>query len=295
MFEFIPGVTPCYAPTPTEKFLQCQLRWALDRKWRPRALLTRADVARSVGIAFHKGIELYFNDRKCEGKTVIPGLYVDAAVDNFKNWLNTEAHRGCDQEARTEIEVVPKTLEGMLRQFVAQEHLTKLYNVVSVELTLKPWGNCRLDLVLSDDLGLIVPDIKTRVYSSRYYRDQEFLQFPYTRQAYHYTWAAEQHFKEEVNRVILLVVPRNTRPTLLSETYYVNREYRETVWRLGSIEVWRNMYAVASGQRFPIPSDTHRFHNKTCEYFRACTHHMLRHSSMLEDYTERVKNDKTLR
>ena len=213
MIEIIPGVTPIYSPSATSLFKQCQMKWWLRTQgWKLPSMLTRKDVTGAMGNAFHVAAKAYMlAEQSMRGNA--EGYYIAMAKEYYFDWFAANQHLGLDDKAQADNEDAMQIISAMVKAFYNQTFFDEVYDIVEVENQLVDYGNCIPDLVLRDRHGLIDVDYKTRTYSSDFYKRREIDEFHQTRQMLHYTWAIQHKYQEPVERCMLVIIPRNKRPT----------------------------------------------------------------------------------
>ena len=210
-----------WSPSSTEKFMQCPMRWWLDRQ----GAIGRArdESAMEQGSAYHAVMALHWKEWP---------LVVDIHPDVRKAVDRTLAQEG----------------EALREQ-----------GVVCVECVLGGTDEERLrhgrypgtaDLVTDNGSGLTVTDYKTKNTLQPAYVDAELRQTQRSWQFKQYAWFVQERFNRPVTRVRKLLVAFKPSLRVWLATYPIT-QHELSMWRMQAEQVWHLMDGVVDGMVAP--------------------------------------------
>lgn len=267
-------------------FHECETKFVLMQEgWRKgEPTVGKGRVAASMGSAFHAAAAVYHIHRMNGTKHNVDDLH-SIAVEFYETWKASVLNLVWDDKAYGEEADYAVVFRKMIEAYIKTETLTKMYEIVAVEETFpEKFGSSTPDLILKDRHGLVCVDIKTRRYSSDYYKRRDIADFPGTTQMLLYTLAIQELHGETCDRCILALVPRNKRPKPEFHTSYIDTRYRDGVWWAAMQQTWKDMHASLDGERTPKMSPVHRTNFGACPFISACMNHCLNRETMPEEY-----------
>ena len=257
-----------YSPTSTLTFARCpQMYRFYTSGWQPKHI-GRVDMAAAAGVAFAKGMEVYFQAGLDRGMSTNVRKAIDAAqtcaLDYIRVRLAAGGSMGADDNAYVQL---PERLEKAITKFVRKWSFPPDWDNFRPELVFPDHGNCRIDLLCDTELGPCIVDFKTKVTRPAPYVLSEFISvLEHSWQFYHYIWAARQ-MGVEVQSYAACVVCFEPWEVVL-EQWVVDEAYLEE-W-LTSAEVWwERMEAAELLGDYPMSPD-HSDRYGLCRYSETC-------------------------
>ena len=238
-----------YSPSQTVAFMECPTNRELSsiEKYVP-IRLTRKEIGGIAGTAFAVGAEQYH--KWLSGKPTgaleedVSKQWVMQAGAATVEELSDYTEAGC--ELSGDLADFRHSLPGLVmrgvRRYIDKAPIPKLWNILSVEETIREAGYCRPDLIfdLYDALGMA--DVKFKLRLDKRYKDQTILEYLNSWQFYHYAWAASLVHKRPCKTMTLILV--TLEPFDVDIKTVSIEEEKMKLWKESADTVWRIMNAV---------------------------------------------------
>lgn len=270
-----------YSPSRTEAFDVCSLKGLKMYKegWMKREA-DNSLLGRIVGAAFAEGTQYA---HRGEG---------DGTDHAFKLFDRTVAHYiqyGVSFQAdMTKLRV---TLGRSLAKYWSQNPFTH-WQVRGVELALKDYGNCRLDVLGIDPEGYwSIADLKYKRQLRTDYLTKTVNDYKDSWQFMHYPWAYNDWVAkgstpgyEPAQRMYLVLVIAEPFQ-ILSYPFYT-RDALQARWLKSAQQKWADISAIQSGDRAPVMAASHRDAYGECPLKQACLEFDFNEGLMQFDYCQ---------
>lgn len=275
------GSKMIYSPSRTEAYDMCSLKGKLMYQdgWEPREA-NNGTVGRIVGAAFAKGSEEVHKGT---------GNGVCVAGDLFDRTVNHYVLHGVTFS--TNMNTVKEELCKVLGKYGKDNPFQK-WTQVQAEVTLKEYGNCRLDVVGIDNEGYVsIADCKYKRTLNTDYLNKTVNEYRDSWQFQHYPWA----YNNWVDHVVGEPYHPATRMylVLITASPYRVLSYPFTVkpalqkrWAASAQQAWADIAAIESGNRQPRMATVHRSNFGDCPMKRACFDLDLDEGLMNFEYTK---------
>lgn len=281
-----------YSPSKTEAYDACSLKGKLmyTDHWEPREA-NNGTVGKISGTAFAKGAEDIH--KGYSNGVLLAGALFDRTVAHY---VNHGVSFSMDLvKARA---VLLKTLE---KYHTADPF--KGWVITGTELSLKDYGNCRLDIVGKDPEGYwAIADNKYKRTLSNDYLNRNVAEYRDSWQFQHYPWAYNDYvtsnpeyreYKETqpVARIWLILVIAEPFK-VLQYPFFVNERLQKR-WAASAQQKWADLAGYESGNRQVVMATTHRDVYGECQFKKACFEQDLDPDLMRFDYVQvpRLKDE----
>lgn len=253
----------------------------LRREGWVRKVLQKRDLAGIVGTAFAAGAGAYHTLRMNheEGGQPLADLNKVKAGAAAMGIADRILHQHLERIERDGFIVnatddlyltqMPTRVQKAVAKYVQNDPLLPTWKIVSVEQELPEHGGARPDLIVRDDLGLAVVDLKSKVELRQQWKAKTVADYQNHDQMFHYAWAVGEAYGEPVQRYYIALVVFE--PTFSVELL-PNEINQETlsVWLQGRRRVWDLMAQEDRGDAVPFMSDKHADNFGRCDYEEAC-------------------------
>lgn len=277
-----------YSPSRTEAYDFCSLKGAT--LYRDGWMLKEADngtVGRIVGAAFAEGtyrIHAKLSTGIDEGECLF-----DRQVAHYVQYGVTFS-----QDLAHTREILGKSLV----KYAAQNPFEK-WQIKGAEVSLKDYGNCRLDVLGIDPEGYwSIADIKYKRQLKLEYLNKTINEYRDSWQFQHYPWAyndyveknpVEDHqnggllWEPAVRMYLVLVIAEPFR--VLSYPFFT-KDKLQVRWLRSAQQKWLDIKAIEDGEREPVMSAVHRDMYGDCPLKRACLEMALDPQLMSHEYVQ---------
>lgn len=263
-----------YSPSRTEAYDACSLKGKLMYVdgWEPREA-NNGTVGRIVGAAFARG-----SQEVHEGT----GDGVRVASDLFDRTVNHYVLHGVSFS--TDMAKVKDELCKILGKYSKDNPFNKWTNV-QAEVTLKDYGNCRLDVVGVDNEGYVsIADCKYKRTLKTDYLNKTVNEYRDSWQFQHYPWAYNEGCLPQATRMYLVLITASPYRVL---TYpFTVKPALQKRWAASAQQAWADIAAIESGNRQPRMATVHRSNFGDCPMKRACFDLDLDETLMQFEYTK---------
>lgn len=282
---------PKFRTTETITFRQCPTKWWYARNgWRGKSYGSR-DVAAAIGTAIHAGTA-HIDRCDMRGESVSLTYLNESLPRTLENHLDALAKYGPESQAAATMMTKAHDKYARAIEVYYESQPLEPYEIIEVELTMPNYGGTTLDrAVVRSDGAVGVIDLKTRRFSSDYYKRKFLDEFAQSWQMKHYSWAYEERSGRNVTWYgVLLCDLRKATPTYEVHEFPYD-EVTKQRWRASAFQTWEDMDATLNGRRpLVMAAECHDRYGR-CEFFRACYVHHGDTTKMLNDYV-REGNEK---
>jgi hypothetical protein len=246
---------------------RCPLLWHLKRQgWRAQRAAYR-DVAARLGSAIHAGAAVYHEglrtgqDLREAGHSAVLAYLGDTEQSDYADMKAAQfaARIYEDATAAYEAYTITDVLAGA--------------TIKSVEWTIPEW-HTTLDVCYEQDGFVVVGDIKTRRFSSAWYKEQQIEEFRTAFQLYHYVSGYLSVYPEDEDRMAIalhLVELQTRKPRVTQYLYPVDRWLRLQYLRTAELR-WAEMNLAVDMVHTPIMAVSHKDQYGKCEMHDVCFH-----------------------
>jgi len=271
-----------YSPSKTEAYDACSLRGQLmyTDHWELREA-NNGTVGKISGAAFAKGAEAIHN-KTSNGVDIAHTLF-DRTVSHYVTHGVSFSMDLAKAKA-----VLLKTLE----RYHAADPL-KGWEIQATELSLKDYGNCRLDIVGRDPEGYqSIADNKYKRTLSADYLNKNVADYRDSWQFQHYPWSYNSwidhvsggELKYKVERMWLILVIAEPFK-VLQYPFFVNEKLQRR-WAASAQQKWVDIHAYETGNRQVTMATVHRDNYADCPMKEACLEMDLDPALMQFKYTK---------
>lgn len=292
-----------YSPSETADYKRCPRLWALRREGYRSRYVGYPDTYAATGTGIHKVAELAHKLVRdgSEGRSQIVDPQVSAFFVEQGKAAGVQSVRrlveaGALPESKLE-DWENRVADGVRRGGLA--YLSAFNSLIPREWQIREaelvfGGGERgddtyegtADLLLSDDYGLAIADIKTKQpFKQDFYREQFISQFAHAWQLYHYSFLVKQYYGELPKRFYLLMVELNPVPRVTMHPYRLDLDYMRA-WEHTVTKLWAEMERIEAGMEVPGISNDHTAYGKLCPFYAACMDYKLDESLMQHHYIQ---------
>ena len=287
-----------YSPTDTLDYVRCPRYWAFRRSgWRP-AHIEDGDIYKAIGTGIHRMAEMRHRIAIADPHYEIcntdilamTSLGIEAGLREIRLAISEGAKplpRLGDWE--------PRATEGIKRGGLAyigafSGLFPQTWTLIHAE---KVFGSGKrgdneyegtTDLILTDDYGLAIVDLKSKkAFKSNYYREQFVSQFQLSWQMYQYSWLAQKHFNELPKHFYMIMVELQPIPAVTLHPYRLCENFL-AYWKHTVFPLWEQMERIEAGLGVPGIAPEHIAYGRLCPFYDACFTHMRDEGLMRQQY-----------
>lgn len=274
------------SPSQTVEWLRCPVMRTLNYKMgiKPRRL-GKGDIAAIGGRAFGKAMEVYHGNAGVDP--------ISTGVDEVRKDKAEILRQGREVPDRemAYFSSLESRVEHSVRKYVLADPIKERgFTVEDVELPLTDHGYARIDLGVSDDMGLSVIDYKFKMNLDAKNYDREVNRYRNSWQQYHYAWAYGEHKGKPVNNYYICLVVAEPKFSAKLHEFPIHPETME-MWKESANRIWTQMEHEDAGLTQPWMAANHEDNFGPCPYAAACfTHRYDMNLMMAHDYVL-VKED----
>ena len=290
-----------YSPTSTQDFMRCQRLWALRQMGWRSAFIGYPDVAMSTGTGIHRVGERVHKHIIEHGRTSpmalskeTIALFINDGIESATADVRARIEKGSrplDKLEDWEQRVSDNVKRGGLAYLSSFDSIIpKDWTINEAELAFgaedrskEGYEGCA-DILITDDYGLAIADIKTKTaFKTDYYRESFITQFRHSWQMLQYSWLTQRHYGELPKRFYLIMVEMKTKPVVSIHAYRLDPE-ELAAWEHTVVPVWAQMEQVEEGLAVPGIAAEHTAYGRLCPMYSACYTHRLDQKTMKMDY-----------
>ena len=260
-----------FRATETVKFHRCEVLWQLEREGHEPSEYGVREVAASVGTAIHAGCALFHQHRMDDRHLIVIEDYVRVGMNILASGLRKiEGKPPATQRAFELLGDAERRTRRAITEYVEMNPLRGV-EILDIERTLHNYGSTTIDVGFRlADGRLVVGDLKTRAFSTPYYKQKFLDEFSQSWQMKHYVKGYADYYNESVNDFWLILIDlRLTRPEIEVYEYRFSDEELDR-WSVDAELTWKRMEEVESGKREPLRAAEHYDRYGRCEMYNIC-------------------------
>lgn len=264
-------MTKKFRATETVKFHRCETLWVLDRQGVESPEYGVRDVAAAVGTAIHEGCATFHACLRDQCSKCNIEDYIAVSMASLLPALDTITQRPPASQKALELYAdAERRTTRAIEEYVRMNPLRGV-EVLDIERTLHNYGSTTIDVgIRLGDGRLVVVDLKTRSFTTEFYKQKFLDEFSQSWQMKHYVKGYADLYDEKVNDFWLVLIDlRKTRPDVeVYEYRFDDAELKR--WEDDAGTTWTRMEEVESGVRPPLRAAEHYDRYGRCEMYRIC-------------------------
>lgn len=228
----------------------------------------RLDMAAAAGIAFARGMEVYFNPEVDLDQPPVVVRSIQAAHKAASDYLTIRLTAGgvMGSDDTSYVKLADR-LTKAITKFAGRWQFPPGWHSFKPELVFPNHGNARADLLCQTDLGPCIIDFKTKVTRPQPYVLSQFISgLEHSWQFYHYIWAARQ-MGIPVRSYAVCVVSFEPWQVDIEE-WVVDENYMDQ-WEQDAWQWWDKMLQAETTDTY-IMSPDHTDRYGMCRYSETC-------------------------
>jgi hypothetical protein len=260
-----------YRANETVKFHRCEELWRLEKEGIPLTAYGVREVAAAVGTAIHAGCAAFHDVLRKNLHLVGIEDFVAIGMESLLPALDTLSQLPPATVKAMELFADAKRRTKRAIEEYVQMNPMRGVVILDIERTLNEYGGTTLDVGFRQANGrLAIGDIKTRAFSTPYYKQKFIDEFSQSWQMKHYVKGYANLYEEPVNDFWLILVDlRLTRPDIEVYEYQFDDDELE-LWEQDASYTWARMEEVETGMRPALRAAEHYDRYGRCEMYNIC-------------------------
>lgn len=257
-----------YSPSSTKVFMECPYKWFLKRQQGYESrYYTKRDVAASLGAAFGKAMEVFYNTNQ---KLTVEDITTVAQTELLRHHLESKGTREVNDEVYAKKEEYYNTLPRMIQTYMTSpDKIPADWNVLVMEGLVGDDHEAYIDMGGEDELGKPwFLDFKVKSYCAKNQIPWQIKRFAYDWQMLHYAWAYSQKIEKFVDTYYIGMMVATPTPHFVRQVFHLREEHILT-WLDTAQWWWSKMEECERSGYYPM-SANHHTQFGPCPYIPMC-------------------------